>query len=658
MAPRWRSQAGPLLVILYLLAAPALASATSAPPVAVVFGRYSYDSSPQGEGASARTYANTVRQALDAVGVRYTVLDDEAVETDGLLPYAAAIFPYNFEVPQKEQEAILHYLEAGGKVVFCYAIPGSIASQLGFSLQERVEGKYQYLRLNQGLLPGAPEQVTQGSWGVMPIVPRDPQVKAVGEWVGPEGQTLGTGLVLSPRGAYLGHVLTEPDLENKGLMLFALLGVLAPEVPKRVGGESLAAARQTLQECEAKIARSRDAEARRRGEALLAKAQAQLSEAGRLMNAGQTMPAIAAGLQATKLAERAYAASAPERRDEFRAVWLHDAYGVPGWGWERTAKTLREHNFNAIIVNQLWAGLAHYQSKILPVSPRVAAEGDQIAEALKWCRRYGVELHVWKVNYNLATAPREFVDQLRAEGRLQRHRDGTEVEWLCPSDPRNFALERDSMVEVVQNYDVAGLHFDYIRYPDENACYCEGCRARFQQDTGLTVTAWPDDAVTGPLKDRYQQWRREQITGLVREVSTAARGIRPGIQISAAVFGWPWNYEVGQDWKQWVEEGLLDFICPMNYTTSRDELRRAVTVEMEVVKRRIALYIGLGEFILPRTPDLVEQILLSRELGADGFVLFCYETLGPNADRLGDLRLSLIAHPSTPPGRVRASGRE
>ena len=42
------------------------------------------------------------------------------------------------------------------------------------------------------------------------------------------------------------------------------------------------------------------------------------------------------------------------------------------------------------------------------------------------------------------------------------------------------ALERDAMLEVATNYDVDGIHFDYIRYPASDHCYCDGCRTRFE----------------------------------------------------------------------------------------------------------------------------------------------------------------------------------
>lgn len=57
------------------------AQADEVPSIAVVFGHHSYLDSPQGEGAGALSYMNTVRRALDSVGVRYAVVSDLTVET-------------------------------------------------------------------------------------------------------------------------------------------------------------------------------------------------------------------------------------------------------------------------------------------------------------------------------------------------------------------------------------------------------------------------------------------------------------------------------------------------------------------------------------------------------------------------------------------------
>ena len=121
---------------------------------------------------------------------------------------------------------------------------------------------------------------------------------------------------------------------------------------------------------------------------------------------------------------------------------------------------------------------------------------DQIAQCLTACRKFGLQMHVWKVNWNLGShVPAEFVARLRREQRLQKSSSGKEEPWLCPSNPANQKLEIDSMLEVARNYDVDGIHFDYIRYPDGDHCFCDGCRERFSKSAGVKIQQWPQDVL-------------------------------------------------------------------------------------------------------------------------------------------------------------------
>ena len=198
-------------------------------------------------------------------------------------------------------------------------------------------------------------------------------------------------------------------------------------------------------------------------------------------------------------------------------------------------KVLADAGINAIIPNMLDAGQASYPSAYLPPHPDVAEQGDQMRQLLDAAHRHGIEVHAWKVNFNLSTAPDSFVARMRREGRLQANTAGQEQPWLCPSHPANRRLEVESMLEVVRNYEVDGIHFDYIRYPGVENCYDDGCRLRFQEQTGHVVDDWPRDVLTGELAEPFQAWRQEQITAVVREVAVRSRAIRPEVQISAAV---------------------------------------------------------------------------------------------------------------------------
>ena len=158
--------------------------------------------------------------------------------------------------------------------------------------------------------------------------------------------------------------------------------------------------------------------------------------------------------------------------------------------WDTAIKTLADNGCNAIFPNMLWGGVAYYKSAVLPVAPEVRGKGDQIELCLAACRKYGVQCHIWKVNWNMGQhVPKEFVARMKEQGRTQVHFDGSPNNgWLCPSHPDNQKLEIDSMVEVANRYAVDGIHFDYIRYPDESTCFCQGCRERFERKIGRRST--------------------------------------------------------------------------------------------------------------------------------------------------------------------------
>ena len=310
-------------------------------------------------------------------------------------------------------------------------------------------------------------------------------------------------------------------------------------------------------------------------------------------------------------------------------MWNHSGMGAYPGDWDRSAKELAAAGFNIILPNMLWGGLAHYESDILPRSAVVREHGDQIAQCVAAAKKYGLEVHVWKVNYNLSNAPKEFVEKLRSEKRLIVTSSGEEHTWLCPSHPENFKLELESMLEVARKYEVDGLHFDYIRYPSAEYCYCDGCRQRFEKESGRPATNWPKDCKSGDRREEYQDFRCRQITRLVEAVHNEAKHLRPTLKISAAVFSsYPGcRRDVGQDWVAWVKAGYLDFLCPMDYTPSREKFQSLVESQLQFVAGRIPIYPGIGATASRCTlaPDeVLAQIGDARQLGAAGFTIFNY----------------------------------
>lgn len=639
----------------FLLVASAVLA--QAPPVLVVRGSYAAKAgSPEAESAGA--FFDTVAEALELAGVEFGKISDEDVATGKLTGAKVVVFPYTPVWAPGEAEATVAFVKSGGKALVFYTMPAELGAALGMDPgpYTKAEGQASFheARLVEGALDilGLPTSFVNGSWNIHAGKPMRDDCRVLYQWFDPEGKDTGqAALLLSDSGAYMTHVLSRTDLKAKVRLLLALVAHFIPDLWPQTAQRALGQAWQfddfaSLQELERIAERARALGHANDPEPLLARARDIWDQMHRAVQEERYPEVLDLLGDLRAAASEAYARCQPSKRAEMRAVWIHTAFGVGKWGWERSIRHLKECGFNAILPNMLWGGVAYYNSDVLPVAPEVATRGDQVAECAKWCEHYGVELHVWKVNWNLGSqAPESFVAKLREENRLQKDPTGKEIKWLCPSDDRNFELERASMVELVRKYNIAGIHFDYIRYPGMEGCYCERCRSEFEERLGHKVENWPGEVLNGPYNQQWLQFRRDQIDRLVKAVSEEAHRVKPDIQVSAAVFGY-WDSSrdsIGQDWVKWIDEGWLDFVCPMDYIPANESLRQLVTKQVQWVSGRIPLYIGLGEWRLRDVAHLIYQIKMTRELGADGYVLFHYDHSEITDVRMPALRLGLTS---------------
>jgi uncharacterized lipoprotein YddW (UPF0748 family) len=333
-----------------------------------------------------------------------------------------------------------------------------------------------------------------------------------------------------------------------------------------------------------------------------------------------------AGLNASLL--KAYGLAQSPRWPELRGVWDHTGTGLYPGDWDRTCRVLSENGITDIFANVMWPCVAHYPSGRLSRSESFGVHGDQLRQCLDAARAYKMNVHVWKVCWKLSHASTRLKEGFRKQGRLQVTDRGVPLDWLCPTHPANREMELSSIRDVVVRYRPAGMHLDYIRYPSSHACFCEGCRERFVDATGTVISRWPHSVKSGPGALRYGQWRKEMITSFVRECRSVVREASSSTKLSAAVYGkYPSCVKsVGQDWRQWLSEDLVDFLCPMNYTEDMRTFR-------SYVDSQLALAGGVGNKIVPgigvsaTESDLtavqtIDQVRIARRAGASGFVLF------------------------------------
>ncbi|HUU93863.1 MAG TPA: family 10 glycosylhydrolase, partial [Phycisphaerae bacterium] len=615
-----------------------LAVAGGPADILVVRGESVVGRSP-GEADSVSQYTQGMVAALAELGLGCAVVSDLDLTAARLAGKRLVILPHNPSIPGEAAKTLTRYLDGGGKLLAFYCLPGDLASAAGVRWQGHVGQKYRgyfaSIRFEEGALAGAPPVVGQASWNIQNVKPADDRARVAARWFDDKGNDTGLpAVVVSQRCIFMTHVLLGDDAANKRRMLLAMAGHLVPGLWHRAAEGTLECLGrlgpyETFDDACAGIRKTAGGE----GEAMeaLGGAVAKRAEAAALLKKEKFAEAMDAAADAERLLIEARCLAQKPQPNEHRAFWCHSAFGPAGMEWDEAIRILAENGFTAILPNMLWGGVAFYESRVLPVAADVKEKGDQIAKCLAACRKYGVECHVWKVNWNMGwRAPRDFAERMKRDGRTQVGFGGkAEDRWLCPSHPENQRLEVESMVEVATKYDVHGVHFDYIRYPNREHCFCAGCRERFEKVIGRKIANWPrqvrEDA---DLEQKWFDFRRAHITGVVEAVARRLRKERPKCKISAAVFrNWPADRDnVGQDWKVWCDRGLLDFVCPMDYTPHDLEFESKVEQQVKWAGK-VPCYPGIGLSVWPKKSNinrLIDQIAITRKHKTGGFTIFEY----------------------------------
>jgi len=285
-------------------------------------------------------------------------------------------------------------------------------------------------------------------------------------------------------------------------------------------------------------------------------------------------------LSFTAMAQNIYDMQFPKREE--RAVWLATIGGID---WPRTKATdalsterqkqeliaildkLQRANINVVIMQTRIRGSVIYPSDIEPwdnaITGRagVAPNYDPLAFAIEECHHRGMEFHAWLVSIPLGTTSRQ--NSYGAKSIMRHHRNlcksvRGEV-FMIPGQPGTADYIADIAREIVERYDVDGISLDYIRYPES--------QYRFNDDNLYKTSSGLSKA----------DWRRENITRIVRRVHEVVKAIKPWVKLSSSPIGkysnlsrygssgWDCYDAVYQDPQAWLRDNLQDMLFPMMY---------------------------------------------------------------------------------------------
>jgi len=358
---------------------------------------------------------------------------------------------------------------------------------------------------------------------------------------------------------------------------------------------------------------------------------------------------------------------------EVRALWVTRQSLTTPDAIAAMVRLAAGSGFNTLLVQVRGRGDAYYTSHAEPradVLTGQAAGFDPLGMTVSLAHERGLRVHAW-VNVNLVSSgtdlptarthvvyqhpewlmvPRPLAFELSRTdtrspeylGRLARwtRSVSTEVEGLYASPVHPAAVDHvaDVIDEIVSGYAVDGVHLDYVRYPSPDFDYSRASLTAFRMQIDGELSAADrlrygvrDMAdligATDAFPGRWADFRRSRLNTLVMRLRTVVKTRRPDAIFSAAVYPDPAEASSArlQDWRMWLDNRLIDVVCPMAYTPDA-----AVFATQIAFVRQLAgespVWAGIGAYRLSST-QTIANIETARRLGAAGVVLFSYDSL-------------------------------
>jgi len=382
---------------------------------------------------------------------------------------------------------------------------------------------------------------------------------------------------------------------------------------------------------------------------------------------------------------------------EVRALWVVRTTLTSPEKIRSMVNAAADNGFNTLIVQVRGRGDAYYRSH---VEPRAAELKDQpkdfdpLAFTITEAHRRGLTVHAWLNTSLLANldalptdpahvynkhpewlaVPKPVAAELYSVSPSDASYRQKIVEWskanrgelegvyTGPANPKVRDHIFNIWMDVLKNYRVDGLHFDYVRFASPDFDYSRTSLKKFGDWLQPQLTRDQRSELKASLKEnplaapvafpeKFADFQREQVTVLVERIYRAVKKRRPEVVVSAAVFANDENAYTRrfQNWRRWLEMGILDVACPMAYSTDTSVFQKQIEIATSTAKSaKRQVWAGIGAYRIP-AESTVDKIKVARSLGADGIILFSYDftarpsELNPGGDYLDRVKKAAFA---------------
>ncbi len=354
------------------------------------------------------------------------------------------------------------------------------------------------------------------------------------------------------------------------------------------------------------------------------------------------------------------------REVEFRGIWVATVWGIDyptqQTREEETLKReaiqmldkIKDMGFNAVFLQVRSCADAIYDSEIFPWSKYLTGKQgtapennfDPLKFFIEESHKRGIELHAWinpyrvtasaedngKLTNNNPAVINSNITVLHSDGKL----------YLNPGEPEPRELIIDGIKEIMNNYDVDGIHLDDYFYPGK------------EFDDSETYAKY------GAGFNDINEWRIHNNNILIKEIgetvhnikSNAKFGVSPaGIwankttsDLGSDTYGWGTYDNQFADSRFWVKESYVDYIIPQIYWPIGYRIadyEKLVKWWSDVVKDTgVKLYIGQAAYKAVGAEqnsewyngqELEKQIQLNRiSNNVSGYCMYSYSSFIKN----------------------------
>ena len=197
--------------------------------------------------------------------------------------------------------------------------------------------------------------------------------------------------------------------------------------------------------------------------------------------------------------------------------------------------------------------------------------------------------------------------------------------WLNPFHPKVQQFLTDLIVDVVKRYPVDGIQLDdHFGLPVEFG-YDSYTAKLYRAEHG---NAKPP---SNPNNPEWVAWRAKRITKFMGKISSSVKGVRKDVVVSLSPNSPDFAYRnYLQDWRRWVELGLVDEVIVQVYRPNLADLESELdNGGFSHLRQKVPISIGLytGPFLNSKPiQKLQTEVKAVQKANYNGVSFFCWET--------------------------------